>query len=77
MYSFKDEVRTLGSFLTVEGEVGETIYMLLSGEVSVFKILEGKQYLIGILSEKSIIGEELILFDPTDTTILTSYSFSY
>lgn len=52
MYSFKDEVRALGSFLTIEGEVGENLYLLISGELSVYKMLNGKSYLIGIINEK-------------------------
>ena len=52
MYSFKDEVRALGSLLTIEGEAGETLFLLLAGEVSVYKTLNGKSYMIGILNEK-------------------------
>jgi CRP-like cAMP-binding protein len=67
MYSFKDEARNHGNYLAFEGDLGEFVWLLSSGEIHVFKYICGRSFLLGVISEKSVIGEELLFEDSDDS----------
>lgn len=52
MYSFKDEARSHGNYLALEGDLGESVWLLASGEINIYKFIEGRNFLLGVISEK-------------------------
>ncbi|HCJ67271.1 MAG TPA: hypothetical protein DHV62_08125 [Elusimicrobia bacterium] len=57
IHEFKD-----GEAIIKENEVGKEMYVILSGEVEVFKESEGEKTVLAILREEDIFGE-MALFD--------------
>lgn len=66
--------------MTLEGHVGDFIYLLTHGEVTVHKFHEEQNLVIALLSEdsKELIGDELLIIDPDDDCYgIFSYNLYY
>ncbi len=58
-----DRFYAKGSFIILEGEPGEALFLIRSGRVKIFKTtLEGREQILNILKEGSVFAE-VVLFD--------------
>lgn len=64
-----DDLRSLkkGAVLFVEGEPSTYLYIIKSGEISIFKEDKGRIFPISVIGEKQFIGEISIFTDDTRT----------